>query len=348
MKVLFIYSNIFLLILLSCGSKIGDNNDIMKANAIASATYRNPVINEDCPDPTVIKASDGYFYVYSTQNRLKGNIQYIPIHKSKDLIHWDYVGAAFNNTNHPTWVQKAALWAPDINYINGKYVLYYAMGVWGKTYDSAIGVATADKPEGPFTDHGKVLDYASQGVNNSIDEFYIEDGDHKYLVWGSFYGIYAVELTDDGLAVKEGAQKVQLAGNQMEGSYIAQHDGYFYLIGSSGSCCEGKQSTYHLIFGKSKNVLGPYMTKEGKRMLDGAGDLLLQGNDTWAGPGHNAEFVQDEKGNDWIIYHAYRRTDDSVGRLLMLDRIYWNDWGPYIKGNVASVSEKVPVFKKTK
>ena len=126
----------------------------MKANAIASATYRNPVINEDCPDPTVIKASDGYFYVYSTQNRLKGNIQYIPIHKSKDLIHWDYVGAAFNNTNHPTWVQKAALWAPDINYINGKYVLYYAMGVWGKTYDSAIGVATADKPEGPFTDHG--------------------------------------------------------------------------------------------------------------------------------------------------------------------------------------------------
>ena len=151
--------------------------------------------------------------------------------------------------------------------------------------------------------HGKVLDYASQGVNNSIDEFYIEDGGHKYLVWGSFYGIYAVELTDDGLAVKEGSQKVKLAGNQMEGSYIAQHDGYFYLIGSSGSCCEGKQSTYHLIFGKSKNVLGPYMTKEGKRMLDGAGDLLLQGNDTWAGPGHNAEFVQDEKGNDWIIYH---------------------------------------------
>lgn len=345
MKALFIYLNIFLLILLSCGNKIGDNNDLIKENEEASASYRNPIINENCPDPTVMKANDGYFYVYSTQNNLKGDIRYLPIHKSKDLIHWDYVGTVFNNSNHPTWVQNARLWAPDINYINGQYVLYYAMGVWGKTLEAAIGVATADRPEGPFTDHGKVIDYASQGVNNSIDEFYIEDNGHKYLVWGSFYGIYAIELTDDGLAVKAGVQKVQLAGNQMEGSYIAKHNGFFYLIGSSGSCCEGKYSTYHLIFGKSKNVLGPYVTKDGKRMLDGAGDLLLQGNTTWAGPGHNAEFVQDNKGNDWIIYHAYRRADDSLGRLLMLDRIYWDNWGPYIKGNTASISEKVPDFK---
>ena len=65
-------------------------------------------------------------------------------------------------------------------------LLFY--GCLGGTYDSAIGVATADNPEGPFTDHGKVLDYASQGVNNSIDQFYIEDSDHKYLVWGAFMG----------------------------------------------------------------------------------------------------------------------------------------------------------------
>jgi len=346
MKTLFIYVNAILTLLLSCGSDDGISNN--SDNTVASTTYRNPIINENCPDPTVMKANDGYFYVYSTQNNLKGDIRYIPIHRSKDLIHWSYVGTAFDGTNHPTWVRNARLWAPDINYINGKYVLYYAMGVWNGILDSAIGVATADKPEGPFTDHGKLIDYNSQGVKNSIDEFYIEDNGHKYLVWGSFYGIYAVELTDDGLSVKEGAQKIQLAGNQMEGSYIAKHDGYFYLIGSSGSCCEGKLSTYHLIFGKSKNVLGPYMTKDGKRMLDGAGDLLLQGNDTWAGPGHNAEFVQDGKGNDWIIYHAYRRADDSAGRLLMLDRIYWNNSGPYIKGNTASVSEKIPVFDKIK
>lgn len=282
--------------------------------------------------------------MYSTQNNLPGDIQYLPIHRSKDLVHWEKVGTVFNQNNHPTWVSTARLWAPDINLIDGKYVLYYAMGVWGGTYQSAIGVAVADKPEGPFTDHGKVLDYASEGVNNSIDEFYIEDHGHKYLVWGSFHGIYAIELSDDGLSVKPGAQKIELAANQMEGSYIVKHGEFFYLIGSAGSCCEGSKSTYHLIMGRSKNVLGPYVTQEGKNMLDGAGDLLMQGNETWAGPGHNAEFVQDDEGSDWIIYHAYRQSDPAVGRVLMLDRIYWNDWGPYIKGKTASVAAKAPVF----
>ena len=348
MKTIFLYLYVFTLALLSCTSEGNDNEGNKNReddNLPSIVKYENPVINENCPDPSIIKASDGYFYVYTTQNNLPGNIQYIPIHKSKDLVHWEYIGSVFDDSNHPTWVPNAKLWAPDINYINGKYVLYYSLGVWAGTYDSAIGVAIADKPEGPFTDQGKVLDYTSHGVNNSIDQFYIEDNGNKYLIWGSFHGIYAVELTDDGLAVKEGSQKIQLAGNQIEGSYIAQHNGYFYLIGSSGSCCEGKNSTYHLIFGRSKDVLGPYVTQDGKRMLDGAGDLLLQGNSKWAGTGHNAEFVQDDEGNDWIIYHAYRKTHDSIGRLLMLDRVYWNDWGPYIKGNTATISDKAPVFK---
>lgn len=348
MKTIFLYLYVFTLALLSCTSEGNDNEGNKNGeddNLPTIVKYENPVINENCPDPSIIKASDGYFYVYTTQNNLPGNIRYIPIHKSKDLVHWEYIGSVFDDSNHPTWVPNAKLWAPDINYINGKYVLYYSLGVWAGTYDSAIGVAIADKPEGPFTDQGKVLDYTSHGVNNSIDQFYIEDNGNKYLIWGSFHGIYAVELTDDGLAVKEGSQKIQLAGNQIEGSYIAKHNGYFYLIGSSGSCCEGKNSTYHLIFGRSKDVLGPYVTQDGKRMLDGAGDLLLQGNSKWAGTGHNAEFVQDDEGNDWIIYHAYRKTDDSIGRLLMLDRVYWNDWGPYIKGNTATISNKAPFFK---
>ena len=336
-----------LYVLTACGNinddKETDTNDDGKLPSLI--TYKNPIINENCPDPSIIKASDGYFYVYSTQDNIPGNIRYIPIHKSKDLIDWDYVGTVFNDKNRPKWVPNARLWAPDINYINGKYVLYYSMGVWDGTYDSAIGVATSDKPEGPFIDRGKILDYESQGVNNSIDQFYIEDKGHKYLIWGSFFGIYAIELTNDGLAAKSGTEKVKLAGNQMEGSYIVQHDKYFYLIGSSGTCCEGKKSTYHLIFGRSENLLGPYVTQEGKRMLDGAGDLLLQGNNSWAGPGHNAEFVQDDDGNDWIIYHAYKKTDDSKGRLMMLDRIYWNSWGPYIQGNTPSISAKAPVFK---
>jgi len=343
MKRISIYFCVFSFILLSCSGNNSDNGN----NGGGGEEPPPPVTtykNENCPDPSVIKADDGYFYVYSTQDNLPGNTRYIPIHKSKDLVVWEYVGTVFDEDTRPKGIPNSRLWAPDINYINGKYVLYYSLGVWGGTYDSAIAVATADKPEGPFTDQGIIIDYTSHGVNNSIDQFYIETGGLKFLVWGSFYGIYAVELENDGLAVKKESQKVQLAANQIEGSYIVQHDDYFYLIGSAGTCCEGDKSTYHLIFGKSKDVLGPYVTQDGKRMLDGAGDVLLQGNNMWAGTGHNAEFVQDDEGNDWIIYHAYRKSDDSVGRLLMLDRVHWNEWGPYIQGNTASISAGAPVF----
>ena len=60
-----------------------------------------------------------------------------------------------------------SLWAPDINYINGKYVLYYTLGHWDLPKNSCIGVAVSDSPVGPFTDHGKLLDYNSGTISAS-------------------------------------------------------------------------------------------------------------------------------------------------------------------------------------
>ena len=79
------------------------------------------------------------------------------------------------------------------------------MSVWGGELTCGIGCATADKPEGPFTDHGKMFRSNEINVQNSIDPFYIDDGGKKYLFWGSFRGIYAIELSDDGLSLKDGA-----------------------------------------------------------------------------------------------------------------------------------------------
>ena len=97
---------------------------------------------------------------------------------------------------------KGNLWAPDINKIGDKYVLYYSMSCWGGEWTCGIGVATADKPEGPFVDHGMMFRSNEIGVQNSIDPFYIEDGGRKYMFWGSFRGIYGIELTADGLKSK--------------------------------------------------------------------------------------------------------------------------------------------------
>lgn len=123
----------------------------------------------------------------------------------------------------------------------------------------------ADRPEGPFDDLGMLFRSNEIGVQNSIDPFYIEDDGHKYLFWGSFRGIHAVELTDDGLAVAQGAQPQRIAGTAYEGTYIHKHGGYYYLFASTGSCCEGMKSSYTTVVGRSKHLMGPYTDRAGGR-----------------------------------------------------------------------------------
>ncbi len=301
--------------------------------------YRNPIINTSLPDPTVIRANDGYYYLYATEN-----IRNLPIYRSKNLVDWEFVNTAFTRESRPQWNPKGNLWAPDINYINGKYVLYYAKSEWGGEWTCGIGVATADKPEGPFTDHGALFTSRDIDVQNSIDGFFIEDHGKKYIFWGSFHGIFGIELTDDGLAVKPGAEKKQVAGTFMEGTYIHRHGGYYYLIGSAGTCCEGERSTYHVTCGRSKDLFGPYVDKLGRPLMENHYETILQRSDDVVGPGHNAEIITDDRGQDWMIYHGFSATDPRAGRLVYMDRVDWVDGWPYISGGKPSkVSERPDV-----
>ena len=306
----------------------------------AQDVYRNPVIPTSLPDPTVIRAQDGYFYLYATEN-----IRNLPIYRSKNLVDWTFVGTAFTRESRPKWNRKGNLWAPDINYINGKYVLYYAKSEWGGEWTCGIGVATADRPEGPFTDHGALFISNEIGVQNSIDGFYIEENGHKYMFWGSFRGIYGIELSDDGLSVKPGAVKQQIAGTFMEGTYIHKRGPYYYLFGSAGTCCEGEKSTYRVTVGRSENLFGPYVDKQGRSVLDGFYEDILVGNDRFVGPGHNAEIVTDNAGQDWMLYHSYQRGRSAEGRKVMLDPVVWTDGWPSFAGGSPSHWTKVPDFK---
>ena len=323
---------LILILLMSCSS------NIPAANFERVNTYRNPVVNYSLPDPSIIKAEDGYFYLYATEN-----IRNTPIHRSKDLVNWEMVGTAFTNETRPTFEPNGGLWAPDINFINGKYVLYYSMSVWGGEWTCGIGVATADRPEGPFTDHGKLFRSNEISVQNSIDQFYIEENGKKYLFWGSFRGIYAIELSDDGLSIKPDAEKQHIAGTAYEGVYIYKRNEYYYMFASIGSCCEGLNSTYTTVVGRSDNLFGPYLDLQGRSMMDNHYEILIQKNEKFVGTGHNSEIVQDAKGNDWMFYHAVS-VDNPKGRVLMLDRIRWNDDWPFVEGGTPSLIADSPVF----
>lgn len=306
-----------------------------------TVTNRQLVIDMSAPDPTVIRAEDGTFYLYATED-----MRNVPIFHSANLVDWKLVGTAFTDNSRPKWLPKGGIWAPDIQRVGGKYHLYYAKSVWGGEWDAGIGVAVSNNPAGPFVDRGCMFTSKQIGIQNCIDPFYIEDGGKKYLFFGSFHGIYGVELTADGLHVKQGAKPREVAGTFMEATYIRRRGGYYYLFGSTGTCCEGARSTYRITIGRSKSLFGPYVDKAGQRLLDNHYNILLDKDDSVLGPGHNAGLITDDAGNDYMFYHGFKASDPDAGRVVWLSRIVWTDGWPSVMTKKGSQkNETVPVIK---
>ena len=315
-------------------------------------TYTNPVITfSSAADPTVIRTDEG-FYLYATQT----NSYWIPIYFSKDLVNWEFKRSAFRNATKPNpdvLPGGGAFWAPEIRYINGKYVLYFSWAKWGDGSISYTAVATSDSPVGDFL-NAKPLLITDDFGSNCIDQFYYEEDGKKYMFVGSFNGIYVTELTDDGLSVKRGADgkpvlKKQVCGRAFEGTNIYKKGKYYYLFASINNCCpnNGMDSKYKVVVGRSENLLGPYVDRKGKDMLDNSWELVLEGDgETFFGPGHNSIIIPDDAGTDWMIYHSYVKENGAVGgRLGMLDRIVWSaDGWPTIRKCVPSTSDLLPVF----
>lgn len=310
-------------------------------------TYTNPVITfSSAADPTVIRTEDG-FYLYATQT----DKYWVPIYFSKDLVNWEFKRTAFRNATKPQIPGGGAFWAPEIRHINGKYVLYFSWAKWGDGDASYTAVATSDSPLGDFVNSKELLTKEDFG-SNCIDQFYYEEDNKKYMFVGSFNGIYVTELTDDGLSVKRNENgtptlKKQVCGKAFEGTNIYKKNGYYYLFASINNCCDGERSRYKVVVGRSQDLLGPYLDKSGKDMINNAWELVLEGDgQKFFGPGHNSIIVQDDAGTDWMIYHSYVKENGEVGgRLGMLDRVLWTEDGwPYIKNCVPSTSDLLPVF----
>ena len=303
-------------------------------------TYQNPIIRYSLPDPTVLRDDDGTYWLYATEDTHN-----VPIWYSTDLVHWTFSGTAFTDSTRPKIVSGGGIWAPHIMKIGGKYLLYYSMSVWGGTWTCGIGVATADHPYGPFTGAHTLFTSKEINVENSIDPFVWSEDGHNYLFWGSFHDIYGLELTADGLSLKEGSEKQKIAGGLIEGTTLCKHGNYYYLIGSAGSCCEGAKSTYHLVVARSKELFGPYLDRNGKKAYSDNFSALLNGNKRVAGPGHCSGLVQDDAGTDWLIYHGYLADEPDRGRLTFLDAIVWKSNWPTISRSQPSTSATVPWFR---
>lgn len=309
-------------------------------------TYTNPVSVQPCPDPSVIKGDDGFFYLFATEDAVRG----IPILKSKDLVNWSPSGQVFSGAARPRLdgSPDGNLWAPEIARIGKKYVLYYSYtpkDFAGKEWQWGIGAATADRPSGPWTDKGKIFLSGEIGVQCSIDPCFYTEGGRNYLIWGSYFGIWAIELTADGLSVKGGAEKVHLAGQDgygLEGSMIFKKDGKYYLFVSEGG--NGYDNDYKLGAARADKLLGPYLNKAGKDVKNAAVDFFLKAGNGFVSPGHCSEIVTDGHGTDWVLCHAFVQGEPDKGCRLVLNRLDWTNGWPAVEGGVCAKSGTLPYW----
>ncbi|MHC8947756.1 family 43 glycosylhydrolase [Sphingobacterium hungaricum] len=325
-------------------------------DTLSTLLYKNPVFQPVLADPSVVfdpKSSN--FYAYGTQDNWADGqgSRMVPILESKNLVDWKVVGSAFNK--RPDWKKDGGIWAPDINYVNGEYYLYYSLSTWGDP-DPAVGLAIAKTPLGPFEDQGKLFSSLEVNVPNSIDPFYYAENNKQYIFWGSFssapeQGTFAIELNSDGKSIKNINEKTKIAAGDFEAVMIHKRDGFYYFFGSKGSCCEGANSKYHVLVARSENLLGPYLDKSGKDIRErGAGTAFLKGNSVFVGTGHNASIVTDKNNKDWLLYHGIDKNQGTLSngtsrRVLLLDEVRWENGWPIIQNGTSSTEAvQRPVF----
>lgn len=327
MKLLRTYNTLFLIII-SFLCFLYPTDNIAREQSLKSKTYINPVIPVDAPDPTVLKGKDNYYYLFSTQSSGR-----VPIYKSNDLCNWKLIGGALNLNEVRKLLDQGVIWAPDVIPYKGKYLMAYSLSKWGEMENNGIGLAISDYPFGPYVNKRLLFRSNEINVKNSIDPSFYIHNKKLYLIWGSFNGIYIIEIKQKGDDfIIDYNTKIKLAGNIFEGSHIYKRREYYYLFASTGTCCKGDKSTYRVVVCRSKNLFGPYIDLEGNKMIDNNYNLVFKGNEKFVGPGHGSSIITDNDGKTWYLYHSYIKGKNKIGRVVLLDEIKWTkDGWPYFE-----------------
>ena len=281
-------------------------------------------------DPSLVRGDDGRWYVFST-DASAGDIHRcgVQVRASDDLIHWEYLGAAFDDYETTCAEEIAAarlnpskhdgLWAPDVVKVGNQWRMYYSASTFGSSR-SVIGMAVSGSLTGPWEDKGIVIrsDAGASAKPNAIDPCIFTDPSGKqYMTWGSFFGgIWLTALDENGFAEGEPVRIAGSRGCRAEGSYLIwlPQTEYYYLFVSYGSLLED----YNIRVGCSRTIEGPYLDANGRQMTDlvaanesrigvklMGGYQLQHDNGTSLGikaPGHCSVAVDGERL--WLCHHT--------------------------------------------
>ncbi|WP_166637999.1 family 43 glycosylhydrolase [Halanaerobium saccharolyticum] len=286
---------------------------------------RNITGNLKAHDPALVKENNKWwlfhtgkgFGIKSSQDGLNWKKE-API-LEEPLAWWsDYV---------PHFDRDNDIWAPDLEFFNDKWWLYYSVSEFG-TNNSVIGLLSADSiEEGNWKDEGLVITSSDGKKFNTIDPcIFIDAEDNPWLVFGSWFdGIKLAEIDQKTMKLKGeihslASRRVGDRAAGVEAPTLTYKDGYYYLFTSIDHCCRGKKSDYKIVYGRSKYIEGPYLDKNGIDLLNGGGTVLTASDEKYVGHGG-----QDIYNNQLLIHHAYSRKNGEY-RFFIKDLKWENNW----------------------
>jgi arabinan endo-1,5-alpha-L-arabinosidase len=345
---------------LLCALSVSAQEAAQRSPVAPPALYTNPVLNEDFPDPTVLRASDGWFYVYATNRRVNKTWLNIQVARSRDLVQWEQLGDAL--PGKPKWArEKQKFWAPDVSEHGGTFYMYYAVEP-DNDAGMCLAVATAQRPQGPFVDSGQPL-RCGEGFAYLDPQAFDDPQTGKHLLYygSGFAPIRVQELSADRLRFAPNSRALDLISptrssspqnyaNLVEGAWVIERAGIYYLFYSGDNCC-GEKAHYAVMVARAKSALGPFETlahATGAQEEAGA-SVILARSDVWLAPGHNS-VIRDAAGQDWIVYHAINKADFKAAgyspRVMLIDRLIYRDGFPHVAGGMpTSTPQRAPVIK---
>lgn len=225
--------------------------------------------------------------------------------------------------------------APDAIKIGDRYLVAYSatggglggghagqvLTMWNKTLDP-------DSPDFKFTEPVEVARSLDDEDCDAIDAGLLLDPTtgRLWLSYGTYFGFIRIVELDPATGKRvEGNEPVDVAID-CEATDLIYRDGWCYLLGTHGTCCDGPNSTYNIVVGRSRNVTGPYLDNIGRDMLKGGGKMVIAAGDRNTGPGHFGRYIEDD-GVEKMSFH-YEADFDRGGRSVLAIRpLLWkNDW----------------------
>ena len=265
-------------------------------------------------DPSTVTLSDGKYYTFGTGG---GGLI------SEDGYTW-----------HTGAVRTGGGVAPDVVKIGDRYYVSYAVGGGGMSGGHASNVKvmwtkSLDPKSPDFEYHDVGIVASSNGVEDgdAIDPAFLYVKGHLWLSYGTYFGNIRIVELDPKTGKRMLGNKAVDVAIDMEATDMMYRDGWYYLLGTHGTCCDGPNSSYNFRVGRSRSVLGPYVDNVGIPLLKGGGKLVAAGHGRVFGIGHFG-LLDLGDGVQKFSMHYEADMDRSARSVLDIRPLLWKDGWP--------------------